>query len=180
MKKSLLLVTLALLGWLMIPNTARAQYNNWSVGFRIGDPSGVNIRKYFGQNHAFDLNIGTYGGLYGNRRSYRSGQYKSVGLAVQGHYLWHAALTKSESIHAYYGFGGQINSRRYYPDYLAGQPVDYVKSNISLGGSGIGGLEFFPASKPYSFFIETGLYVEVLPAPFFLGLNTGLGLRYNF
>ncbi|QHV94996.1 hypothetical protein [Spirosoma endbachense] len=176
MRKSFLLVTLALLGWLMVPNRAQAQYNNWSVGFRIGEPSGVNVRKYFGNNHAFDLNIGTYGGLYGTKRSYRSGDYKSVGLAIQGHYLWHTALSKSESIRAYYGFGGQINTRRYYPPRLNGE----YENALSLGGSGIGGLEFFPASKPYSFFLETGVYVELLQAPFFLNLNTGLGLRYNF
>ena len=180
MKKSLLLTVMAFWGWIMVPNSAQAQYNNWSVGFRIGEPSGVNIRKYFGSNHAFDLNIGTYGGIYGTKRSYRAGDYKSVGLTIQGHYLWHAALTKSESIRGYYGFGGQINNRRYYPDYLAGQPIDYVKSNLSLGGSGIAGLEYFPTGKPYSFFLETGVYVELFQAPFFLNLSTGLGLRYNF
>jgi hypothetical protein len=46
--------------------------------------------------------------------------------------------------------------------------------------SGIGGVEYFPPNKPYSFFLETGLYLEVLQAPFFLNLNSGLGLRYNF
>lgn len=176
MRKSLLILTFVFLGWLASSNTAQAQYNNWSVGFRIGEPSGVNIRKYFGDNHAFDLNIGTFGGLYGTNRSYRAGVYKSVGLSVQGHYLWHKAFTKSESIRGYYGFGGQINTRRYYPPRLNGE---YEKA-LSLGGSGIAGLEYFPTGKPYSFFLETGLYVELLQAPFFLNLNTGLGLRYNF
>lgn len=176
MRKRRLWTMLALLGWLAVPKQAQAQYNNWSVGFRIGEPSGVNIRKYFGSNHAFDLNIGTYGGLYGNRRSYRSGLYKSVGLAIQGHYIWHKALTSSESLRGYYGFGGQINTRRYYPPRLNGE----YENALSLGGSGIGGLEYFPSSKPYSFFVEGGLYVELLQAPFFLNLNTGLGLRYNF
>lgn len=180
MRKSLLITGLALLGLLAQTPEVCAQYNNWSLGFRIGEPSGINVRKYFGNNHAFDLNIGTYGGIYGTNRSYRSGDYKTVGLSIQGHYLWHTALTKSESIRAYYGFGGQINNRRYYPDYLAGQSVNYVKGNISLGGSGIAGIEFFPPNKPYSFFLETGAYVELLQAPFFLSLNTGLGLRYNF
>ncbi|GAB3893548.1 hypothetical protein GCM10028825_34410 [Spirosoma agri] len=176
MRKLVLMTALLLAGWVATPNKAHAQYNNWAVGFRLGDPSGINVRKYFGNNHAFDLNVGTYGGLYGTNRSYRSGQYKSVGLAVQGHYLWHTALTKSESIRGYYGFGGQINSRRYYPPRLNG---DYEKA-LSIGGSGIGGLEFFPTGKPYSFFLETGVYVELLQAPFFLNLNSGLGLRYNF
>ncbi|GAB2557596.1 hypothetical protein [Spirosoma areae] len=176
MKKLFLGLTFALMGCLMTTNLAQAQYNNWSVGFRLGEPSGVNVRKYFGTNKAFDLNIGTYGGLYGTKRSYRSGEYKSVGLTIQGHLIWHKALTKSESIRAYYGFGGQVNNRRYYPPRLNGE----YENALSLGGSGIGGLEVFPASKPYSFFLETGAYVEVLQAPFFLSLNTGVGLRYNF
>ncbi len=176
MKKLLSVLTLVLMSWLFAPAGAQAQYNNWSVGFRIGEPAGLNVRKYFGSNHAFDLNIGTYGGLYGNNRSYRSGRYKSVGLTVQGHYVWHKALTSSESLRAYYGFGGQINTRKYYPPRLNG---DYENA-LSLGGSGIGGLEFFPSGKPYSFFLETGVYIELLQAPFFLNLNTGLGLRYNF
>ncbi|QJW90566.1 hypothetical protein HNV11_14845 [Spirosoma taeanense] len=176
MKKVWLLTALVLLGWLATPKTAQAQYNNWAVGFRVGEPAGVNVRKYFGENRAFDLNIGTYGGLYGNARKYRSGRYRSVGLAVQGHYLWHKALTKSESVRGYYGFGGQINTRRYYPIRLNGE----YENALSLGGSGIAGVEYFPAGKPYSFFLETGLYVELLQAPFFLNLNSGLGLRYNF
>jgi len=176
MRKLTFFCMLALSIGLATPNQALAQYNNWSVGFRIGEPSGLNVRKYFGSNHAFDLNIGTYGGLYGTRRSYRSGDYKSVGLSVQGHYIWHKALTSSESLRGYYGFGGQINSRRYYPPRLNGE----YENALSLGGSGIGGLEYFPAGKPYSFFLEGGVYVELLQAPFFLNLNTGLGIRYNF
>lgn len=176
MKKLILLLSLVFLCALFASSRAQAQYNNWSVGFRLGEPAGVNIRKYFGSNHAFDLNFGTYGGLYGNRRNYRDGDYRSVGLSVQGHYLWHKALTSSESLRGYYGFGGQVNTRRYYANRLNGQ----YESALSLGGSGIGGLELFPASKPYSFFLETGLYVELLQAPFFLNLNTGLGIRYNF
>lgn len=176
MKKSILMLSLVFLCAFGAANRAQAQYNNWSVGFRLGEPAGVNIRKYFGSNHAFDLNVGTYGGLYGNRRSYRDGDYRSVGLSLQGHYLWHKALTSSESLRGYYGFGGQVNTRRYYANRLNGQ----YESALSLGGSGIAGLELFPASKPYSFFLETGLYVELLQAPFFLNLNTGLGIRYNF
>lgn len=171
-----LCIVLSLLVSLTALNRAQAQYSNWSVGFRIGEPAGVNVRKYFGSNHAFDLNIGTYGGLYGNRRSYRSGNYRSVGLAVQGHYLWHKALTSTESLRGYYGFGGQVNTRRYYPPRLNGE----YENALSLGGSGIGGLEYFPASKPYSFFLEGGVYVELLQAPLFLNLNSGLGVRYNF
>ncbi len=166
---------MALLG---VSQSALAQYNNWAVGFRLGEPSGINVRKYFGDNRAFDLNIGTYGGLYGGNRSYRQGIYKTVGLSIQGHYLWHTRLFGKESLRGYYGFGGQINTRRYYPD----NQIIFNGSDrtTSLGGSAMAGLEYFPDGKPFSVFLESGLYVEVIPAPLFMGVQSGLGLRYNF
>lgn len=162
---------------LAVAQTASAQYNNFAFGFRLGEPAGVNVRKYFGENHAFDLNIGTYGGLYGTTRDYRSGRYKSIGLSIQGHYLWHDRLFSSEALRAYYGFGGQINSRRYYPDRLAA--INEYESTISLGGSGVAGIEYFVPNKPYSIFAEVGVYAEVIPAPLFLNVSTGLGIRFN-
>ncbi len=162
---------------LALPGQVRAQYNNWAVGFRLGEPAGVNVRKYFGDNHAFDLNIGTYGGLYGNNRAYRSGNYKNVGFTLQGHYLWHTRLFNKDDVRGYYGFGGQINSRRYYPDRLA--YVGEYESTVSIGGSGVGGIEYFVSSKPYSFFLELGLYAEVIPAPLYFNVQSGLGVRFN-
>lgn len=165
-------------GVLFLSNPAQAQYNNWAVGFRIGEPAGVNVRKYFGDNKAFDVNIGTFGGLYANNRSYRRGDYKNVGLAIQGHFLFHNELGKSQSLRYYYGLGGQLNSRRYFPDNLQGQPTNYV-NNISLGASAVAGLEYFLPNKPTSLFIETGLYAEVIPRPLFFNVQSGVGLRLN-
>ena len=162
---------------LSLSHTASAQYTNWAFGFRLGEPSGVNIRKYFGDNHAFDLNIGTYGGLYGNVRDYRSGKYKTVGLSVQGHYLWHDRLFANENFRGYYGFGGQINSRRYYPDRFAATN-DY-ESAIAIGGSAVAGAEYFMPGKQYSIFAELGVYAEVIPAPLFLNVSSGIGIRFN-
>ncbi|WP_421830405.1 hypothetical protein [Larkinella sp.] len=176
MKRNFSLLIVLLVG-LAISQRATAQTNNWAIGFRIGEPAGVNIRKYFGENHAFDLNVGTYGGIYGNRRSYRKGMYKNVGFTVQGHYLWHGGIGKSETLHYYFGFGGQLNSRRYYPDQFS--LVNAYDNTISIGGSGVAGLEYFLPNKPFSVFLETGAYVEVIPAPFFMGLQSGLGIRLN-
>lgn len=176
MRRFCLLIAV-LLAFVALPKQALAQYNNWAFGFRIGEPSGVNIRKYFGEKHAFDVNVGTYGGLYGNNRAYRSGYYKTVGLSVQGHFLWHDRLFGNDNIRGYYGFGGQINSRRYYPDRFAATN-DY-ESAIALGGSAVAGLEYFVPNKQYSIFAELGLYAEVLPAPLFFSLSSGIGIRFN-
>ena len=175
--RRLLLLSMLFMGCLALPQRAQAQYNNWAFGLRLGEPSGIMIRKYFGENRAFDLNMGTYGGLYGNVRDYRSGRYKSVGFTVQGHYLWHNRVLGNDNLRGYYGFGGQINSRRYYPDQFSA--TDAYVSTISLGGSAVAGLEYFVPDKPYSFFLEGGVYAEVIPAPLFLNLSTGLGIRYN-
>ncbi|MEZ0486279.1 hypothetical protein [Fibrella aquatica] len=176
MRRICVLITL-LTAFVTLPEQAVAQYNNWAFGFRLGEPSGVNVRKYFGDNHAFDLNVGTYGGLYGNNRAYRSGNYKTVGLSIQGHYLWHDRLFGKDNFRGYYGFGGQINSRRYYPERLAA--LNEYESAIALGGSAVAGLEYFVPNKQYSIFVETGLYVEVLPAPLFMNLSSGVGIRFN-
>jgi hypothetical protein len=163
------------LTFFLASETASAQYNNWAFGFRLGEPSGVNIRKYFGDNHAFDVNIGTFGGLYGTTREYSSGQYKSIGSSIQGHYLWHDRIFGNDNFRGYYGFGGQINNRRYYPTRLNGE----YERNLSLGGSAVAGAEYFVPNKQYSIFAELGIYAEVLPVPLFLNVSSGVGLRFN-
>ena len=157
---------------------AQAQYDNWAVGFKIGEPTGINIRKYFNNVNAIDISIGTYGGIMSNNRDYRQGVYRSAGLSFQAHYLWHNALFNSEKAHIYYGFGPQVNSRRYYPDNQQNQKINYQK-NISLGGSGLGGFEFFLPEGRLSVFLEGGLYIELLPGPFFTSPNVSGGIRLN-
>lgn len=156
---------------------AQAQYDNWAVGFKLGEPTGVNIRKYFNNIHAIDVTIGTYGGILSNDRKYRGdeGIYKNAGVSIQAHYLWHTPLFNSEAVHVYYGLGGQINSRRSYPKRLNG---NYEK-DISLGGSVLGGFEYYIPDNRISVFIEGGTYVELLPRPFYLSPNISLGLRFN-
>lgn len=156
---------------------AHAQYDNWAVGFKLGEPTGVNIRKYFNNIHAIDVTIGTFGGVLGNDRKYRGsdGRYKNAGLSLQMHYLWHTPLFNSEAVHVYYGIGGQVNNRRSYPDRLAGQ---YEKT-LTLGGSALGGFEYYIPDNRISVFLEGGTYVELLRRPFFLSPNISAGLRFN-
>ncbi len=156
-----------------------AQYNNWAVGFQLGDPSGVNVRRYFGQNKALDLSVGTYGLFYGRDRSYRNGSYKNAGFSARVNYLWHTSLLKNDSFRAYYGFGGQINSRRYYfvPQSLSTEVFD---RQISLGATGLAGLEYFLPANRLSVFLETGIYAELIPAIFYLHPQISGGVRMNF
>lgn len=173
MKAKIFSVLLVSLIFVTIVN---AQEKSWAIGMRLGEPAGLNIRKYFAEN-ALDINIGTYGGLWGNYRKYRKGHYESVGVAYNAQYLWHKNLFKSERLKSYYGFGAQINSRKYNPESSSsaqGVPV------LSIGAAGTAGLELFLKNSPVSVFVETGAYAEIIPRPLFLHFQSGLGLRYNF
>lgn len=160
----------------IISFTAFSQEKKWAVGAKVGEPAGLNIRKY-SDERAFELNIGTYGGLWGQNRSYRKGHYNSVGLTVNANYLWHGNLFKKEFSKYYYGFGAQFNNRKYFPkDQSQAQGV----ATLSIGGDALAGLEFFVPDSPLSIFLEAGTYVEVLPSPIFMHIQSGIGARFNF
>lgn len=156
---------------------ARAQDGprRWAVGLRLGEPLGLNLRRYVGEEsrRAFDVSVGTYGGLWGVNRKYGNGRYKNVGLAVNANYLW---LVGQGRFRPYYGFGGQITSRRNYPDRLNGE----FERRMGIGGSGLAGVEWFMRDVPASLFADVGLYAEVLPVPFFFHVQGGIGGRFNF
>jgi hypothetical protein len=152
-----------------------AQEKKWAFGARLGEPGGINIRRYR-QENAFDLNIGTYGGIWGGYRAYRKGHYDGVGLAVNINYLWHRPLFKSEVSKVYYGFGPQFNNRKYYPKVQAqAQGI----ASLAIGANGIAGMEFFLRDSPLSIFLEAGLYSEIIPKPIFLHVQGGAGVRFN-
>lgn len=156
---------------------AHAQYDNWGVGFKLGEPTGINIRKYFNNINAIDVTIGTYGVF---KEKYRNSKVRpNVGLSIQAHYLWHNPLFNSENVRVYYGLGAQVNSRGY--NKLSGNNTvtDKVKGAVSLGGSALGGFEYFIPENRISVFIEGGTYVELIPAPFFFSPNISGGIRFN-
>ncbi|WP_428658256.1 hypothetical protein [Runella sp.] len=177
MKKKLLLI-LFFVSFAFLPSMA--QYNNWAVGFQLVEPSGLNLRKYFGENKALDVSFGTYGLFYGRDRKYRKGFYQNAGFSLRANYLWHKGLFKAEKLHVYYGFGGQINSRRYYFDSRNAPGLKEYTNNISLGGSGLAGAEYFVGNSPLSLFLEGGLYIELIPDIFYLHPQASVGVRFNF
>lgn len=160
-------------------NDALAQnYDNWAVGFRVGEPLGLNIRKYFDSgNKNFDVNIGTYGLLWGNSRHYRKDDYytNQAGGMIQGIFHWNKQLGASENFQVYYGFGGQINSRK------TALPIGntVAERKLSLGGVGNAGLEFPLPNQDLSIFTDFGLYAEIAPKFLFSAINAGVGVRLN-
>ena len=153
---------------------AQAQPEKWALGFKLGEPVGVVLRKY-GDRNALDVTVGTYTGLLKSKKVYREGKYSDIGFMLNGTYLWFVPMFNERMI-AYGGVGVQINSRKYYPDVNS----KVHTNNISTGPSFTGGVEFFFAQKPTSFFIEGGGFIELLPKVFYFNPNLSLGLRHNF
>lgn len=157
--------------------TAQAQPETWAVGFEVGEPIAVSVRKY-GERNALDVSIGTYIGLFKSKDNYKVSNDDLGGLGVMFNatYLWYVPFF-NERMTVYAGPGVQVNSRRYYPDWNV--KMVYT-TNISTGPSGTVGLEFFFAQKPTSFFIEGGGYAELIPKFFYFNPNLSIGLRHNF
>ncbi|HEV7350110.1 hypothetical protein [Telluribacter sp.] len=171
MKKSLFTILI-----LFVITVANAQTQRWAVGFKLGEPTGVNLRKY-GNSNALDLTVGTYGALLGMDRLYRNGTYRNVGIMLNATYLWYTPLL-SERMIAYAGAGAQLNTRRYYPDQFS--RVGAYTNNISIGPSATAGLEYFSRRTSSSYFLEGGSYVELLPAFLFVSPQVSAGIRHNF
>ena len=172
MKKLLLLSSLFL-----FVTDAFSQSQDWALGFEVGEPIAVSVRKY-GDRNALDISFGTYIGLFKSKDNYKvsNDDMGSVGVMFNASYEWYVPLF-NERISAYAGPGVQVNSRRYYPD----RNVKSVyTTNISTGPSATVGLEFFFAQKPASFFVEGGGYLELIPKLFYFNPTLSIGLRHNF
>lgn len=176
MKKTLVL--LLLIGGCSFTATAQLD-NNWAIGLRVGEPLGLNVRKYFQEgDKAFDVNIGTYGFLYGRNRRYNRGEYKSSGLMIQGIYSWIVNPFGSDWLFVNYGFGGQVNNRNHYPDDRVGQRDDKEKK-LSLGPTAAGGVEVKLPNNDLAVFLDGGAYMEILPSPLFWNWQVSGGVRLD-
>lgn len=163
---------------------------DWAVGLRLGDPAGINVRKYMGSNNALELNLGNTGMFYGGRSraySYKGyGGYRGSGLALQVNYIWQNPISSVDGLEWYWGLGGQLSSRRFY--YLDDEfykkysfrSAGYYETRASLGATGVIGLEWMIPDTPVSLFTDLGLYLEIVPAPFWLNVPVGIGGRFNF
>lgn len=155
----------------------KAQMKDWAAGFRIGEPGGFMIKRYLpsGKN-AVEFNFGSYGGLWGTNRSYQSGTFQNIGFSLNALYLWHRPTLVNSDLHYYYGAGPQFVSRNLFIDNSL-----FPETKRGLGAASVAGLEYFPIDAPnLSFFAELGLYTELLPNPFFLHIQGGVGVKINF
>jgi hypothetical protein len=187
-------------------NSASANYN-WGIGFRLGDPTGVSVKKYNGSS-AWEFNLGRsyrWGHAYDSREFYRRNRYddrsryhyygytSNFTTALQAHYLVHRPLGNAEGLSWYFGGGVQarftpVTYYYYYNEYnLRGDDwwrsrflVEERITDIDLGLDGVIGLEYKFRNAPLSIFVDANVFVEIIDAPFWFYGQSGLGLRYNF
>jgi len=200
-------VSIALL--LLMGTNAYAQ-EDWAVGLRLGDPSGLTLKKYDG-NKAWQLNIGRsrwfdgdnwYGDRFGDwyndgRYNYSAYQYlgykRSLPLSIQLHYLINNEITEWDfdgegQLFWYYGFGLQLNYLSYVYDYRykrAGDPNWYYADSdrlydIDFGADAVLGAEFLFSDIPLSVFMEINIFLEAFDDPFYMRGQGGIGARYHF
>jgi hypothetical protein len=160
--------------------TAFSQEKNWAIGVKVGDPSGLTVRHYLGNDkNLVEVNVGIYGGIWGLRSAYKDGAFDGAGFSFSGLYLWHGEMTSQMKY--YYGFGAQFTSRSYYvPKTVNGLPYRDENPITGIGGLGQAGVEYFLKSSPISIFGEVGAYVELVPAVFYFHPQGGAGVRLNF
>lgn len=176
MKKRFLILTI-LLGIGVVPVFSQ-NYDNWAIGVKVGEPIGLNVRKYFDSGTKnFDVNVGTYGLLWGGTRKYAGNPYYvgTAGFMLQGIFHWNKQLGSSERFQVYYGFGGQLNSRK---------TARVVGNNSSIrertiGGVGNAGIEYSLPDNDLSLFVDGGVYVELIGKPLFMAVPASVGLRLN-
>lgn len=194
---------IALVATLSLTTTAMAQ--DWGIGVRLGDPSGLSVKKYNG-NHAWEFSVGRthlfsssryYNNRYNNWYNGQDFRYKehqlinyrsTTPIGLQVHYLVHKPIKDAGGLSWYYGVGGQLRFQRFEYDYrykVEGGPDWVVVNNTTvtetdLGLDGVIGLEYLFADAPVAIFLDATLFMELFNDPFVFDGQGGIGVRYTF
>lgn len=170
MKKVFLMIVMLV----CLVELGQAQKKEWAIGLRIGEPSGLNIKKYLGDKNALEFNLGRHGWGYSNGRKYWKGEFRSS-LVLGINYLWQQSVSSVKGLDIYFGFGAQFSSRRYWDN-----DKNEEDSAIAIGLTGVVGAEYFISDTPISIFLDLGPYIELTPASGWAWLDSALGIRVNF
>jgi hypothetical protein len=170
---------------------------SWAAGIRLGDPTGLTVKKYLHKNRAFDINFGRtshWGNNYKNHfynydkfKNYDyQGYNRGSALSFQFHYLYNKNISGAEGLQWYLGFGPQLRYRSYTYSYRykygpgAGDWAFGQEKVSDLGLDGVVGLEYKFNNTPLSIYGEFGLFMEVFDQPFLFRGQGGLGIRFHF
>ncbi len=187
-------------------NAGSSSYN-WGIGLRLGEPSGLTVKRYFPGGNALEANIGRSSrwgyeydaedfyrhNRYSDRDYYRFAGYESgASTALQVRYLWQKPIRSAEGLAWYVGLGGQarFTTVKYTYFYNDGRWDndewrwwDYVeerRTDMDLGLDGIVGLEYTLPRAPISLFADVNVFMEIVDRPLLMFGQGGIGARYNF
>ena len=186
-----------------------SQDYNWGIGMRLGDPSGITIKKHL-DDRALEINLGRTH-LYRGKGYYNNGfndwyisnqfgykDFKYLGfkasapIGFQVHYLIHQGIhiedLKEQGLQWYFGVGGQLGFQTYTYDFrykLEGNSEWFLATgervtDIDFGVDGVIGLEFLIPDSPITLFADITLFLEIVDNPFQFWPQGGIGGRYNF
>jgi hypothetical protein len=173
----------------------------------FGDKFAVefNLGKTFFWGSGYDgyyrYNDGKYGGpypyytngnpYYGNpvpgNPYYNNGYYfyDPRAVSMQLHLLSQKSIPSVKGLQLYFGAGPQLRvlTYRYGYYYNTNQgPLFYsdVYRQVGIGLDGIFGTEYTFSGVPLTVFADINLYAEIAPVPLWLGIQGGIGARFNF
>lgn len=178
-----------------------AQPYNAAVGIRAGEPFGISFKQYLGNERAYEIVLGSAysGSLYNDyfinrfRKNERFEDFQYVNhqvrysLALQGRYIRNRVLPEKlrilEGLIWYYALGAQLRISNveytYFIPTLLSQGDEH-QNLFAFGPEASIGLEYNIPKLPLSAFLELGLFLELIQAPFVPRPTSGIGLRYNF
>lgn len=159
----------------------------WGSGY---DPY---YRYYYDKHHPVYQPYYVNGRPYYNGRQvppgayYRDGfyYYDPWGVSMQLHLLGHKSIASATGLQIYYGAGPQLRIINYKYAYwynAPGGPYYYEDRyrQVAFGLDGIFGAEYTFKDVPVSVFADINLYAEIVPIPLYLGIQGGIGARFNF
>jgi len=165
---------------------------NWAIGVRLGDPTGLTLKKYWDKN-AFEFVAGyaPYNSAY-NAGNYYYNHYNNngyiynnttgtAGLAFQFHYLRHFEIKPVDGLQWYVGGGFQFRNYFYTENYYDnnGYPHSQTASYFATGLDVKGGAEYTFRQQPFTVFADLNFFLSVAQQAGFFA-QPGIGGRYNF
>lgn len=191
---------------LIIAKSLLAQ-EDWAIGLRVGDPTGITAKKYMGKS-ALEVNVGRTYMFYsrphekyfydwhkGKNYGYDEVQYlaykRSLPVSIQLHWYLQNPIDNfagedTEGLAWYFGGGIQFRSQTYYYDYKykreKNSDWEYVYkervTDLDLGLDGTIGLEYKFEDLPISIMGDINLFLELVDTPS-VWLQGSIGVRYH-
>jgi hypothetical protein len=179
--------------------SAQHQHRN-AIGLRLGEPAGLTFKKFFPNQNAFELVLGTaasswshnyYANSFDTYTAYKAFNYRSHrvqnSLYLQARYLLHNDIYIEGLIGKldwYWGLGGLLKTARIEYRYQERQSPfrDYrdTRTDLDFGPEVIIGMEYRFENIPLSVFGEISLFFELADRPFVFRAFSGAGVRYHF